>query len=116
MMIEDFSAWNDDLDLGKGTKSWVHLNPGNSHPSILGDAAIDPANPPVVYRLMEKTNVLVGTVPNKKSSWNLLLSTGDLEAANAYRERLISTEIAYSHDNLEIWPVYIEDFGEGNYG
>ena len=96
---------------------WIRLNPKASHPSMVGDTSINLEDPPLIYRLMEKTHVSYPpSNPPYKVTWDSLLSTPDLEVANAYRDRLVKTQIGYSYDNLEIWPVYIETFGEGNYG
>ena len=108
-----WKIWGKDSDLVKRKKDpWIHLNPDSPGPSILGNIAIDPLDPPPVYRLMERIDPGV----DKRSSWEILLSTPDLVVAIAYRRRLVETEAGYSYANLEIWPMYTEEFGEGNYG
>jgi len=97
-----------------GKDRWIHLNPDSPDPSVMGDAVIDPKDPPPLYRLMEKT--FMAPLKDSKIRWDVVFSSPYLDECNAHRTYLLRTHIQYSHENLEIWPAFEEYFGEGNYG
>lgn len=97
----------------------IPLNPDSPDPSVMGDAVIDPKDPPPLYRLMEKTFTHLNTghrTRPHKVRWDVVFSSPYLDECNAHRTYLLRTHIHYSYDNLEIWPSFEEYFGEGVYG
>jgi len=98
---------------GSRKDKWIHLNPDSPDPSAMGDAVIDPKDPPPLYRLMEKT-----FTPSAKSKirWDVIFSSSSLDECNVHRGYLLQSAIQYSHSNLEVWPAFEEYFGEGEYG